>query len=298
MKDKNTVAPDRNLRHKRRFNPWGILIYLVLTLWALTTIYPFFWVIQNSFRIKKLIRSDSFSMPTGTSFTLDNYKTAFERVDIWGAYKNSLIISCTVTAAVLILAAMASYALARYVFRGQKFLRAMIIAAMMFPAFSTIIPVFRMMFGWGIVNTDSVTLSQLSVVLPQVAGNLSFAIVVLMGFIRSIPIELEEAAYLEGYNVYQIIFKVIVPIAKPSFATVAIFTFLWSYNDLFTQMFFLRYKNTFTITRLLNEISSIAGVNYGLMAASVVLVVIPVLFVYIMLQKNIIKGLTAGALKE
>jgi raffinose/stachyose/melibiose transport system permease protein len=118
-----------------------------------------------------------------------------------------------------------------------------------------------------------------------------------MGFIRSIPIELEEAAYLEGYNVYQIIFKVIVPIAKPSFATVAIFTFLWSYNDLFTQMFFLRYKNTFTITRLLNEISSIAGVNYGLMAASVVLVVVPVLLVYILLQKNIIKGLTTGALK-
>lgn len=297
MRDKNTIAPDTKIRHLRRFSPWNILIYFVLSLWALSTIYPFYWVIQNSFRIKKLIRSDSFSLPTGSSFTLDNYKTAFERVDILGAYKNSLIISCTVTIVVLILTAMAAYALARYVFRGQKFLRAMIIAAMMFPAFSTIIPVFRMMFGWGIVNTDSVTLSLLSVVLPQVAGNLSFAIVVLMGFIRSIPIELEEAAYLEGYNVYQIIFKVIVPIAKPSFATVAIFTFLWSYNDLFTQMFFLRYKNTFTITRLLNEITSIAGVNYGLMAASVVLVVVPVLLVYIILQKNIIKGLTTGALK-
>jgi len=259
--------------------------------------YPFIWVIQNSFRLKKLIRSDSFSIPTGNSFTLENYKTAFDRVDIWGAYKNSLVISCSVTVIVLLLAALAAYGMARYTFRGKEILRGLIIASMMFPAFSTIIPVFRMMFGWNIVNTGSVGLSQISVILPQIAGNLSFAIVVLMGYMKSIPIELEEAAYKEGYNIYQIIFKVIVPLAKPSFATVAIFTFLWSYNDLFTQMFFLRFKDTFTITRLLNEITSIAGVNYGLMAAAVVLVVVPVLLVYILLQKNIIKGLTAGALK-
>ena len=85
--------------------------------------------------------------------------------------------------------------------------------------------------------------------------------------------------------------------AKSSFATVAIFAFLWSYNDLFTQSFFLRYPQERAITGLLNEISSQAGVNYGLMAASVVLVVIPVLIVYVCLQKHIIKGLTAGAVK-
>lgn len=283
--------------HRRTISPWGILIYFLLCVWALTTMYPFIWVILNSFRQKKLIRSESFSFPTGKSFTFDNYLTAFDRVDIWGAYKNSLVISCTVTIIVLILAALAAYGMARYTFRGRGILRGLIIASMMFPAFSTIIPVFRMMFGWNIVNTGSVGLSQLSVILPQIAGNLSFAIVVLMGYMKSIPIELEEAAFLEGYNIYQIIFRIIVPLAKPSFATVAIFTFLWSYNDLFTQMFFLRFKDTFTITRLLNEITSIAGVNYGLMAAAVVLVVVPVLLVYILLQKNIIKGLTTGALK-
>jgi len=87
------------------------------------------------------------------------------------------------------------------------------------------------------------------------------------------------------------------PSAKSSFATVAIFAFLWSYNDLFTQSFFLRYPQERAITGLLNEISSQAGVNYGLMAASVVLVVVPVLIVYVCLQKHIIKGLTAGAVK-
>ena len=273
------------------------VVYLILGIWALTTIYPFVWVIQNSFKVNKYIRADTFALPIGELFTLDNYRTAFARVDIFGAYRTSLIISLCVTAAVVLIAGMAAYGMARYQFRGRKALQSLIIASMMFPVFSTIIPVFRMMHSWGIVNFESLPLSMLCVILPQIAGNLSFAIVGLMGYIRSIPIELEEAAYLEGYNVFQIFRRIVFPLAKPSFATVAIFTFLWSYNDLFTQKFFLRNKMTYSITRLLEEISSQAGVNYGLMVAAVVLVVVPVLIVYVLLQKNIIKGMTVGAVK-
>ena len=137
----------------------------------------------------------------------------------------------------------------------------------------------------------------LSVILPQVAGNLSFAIVVLTGYIRGLPIDLEEAAFLEGCGPIAIFFKVIVPLTKPSFATVAIFSFLWSYNDLFTQMFMLRREDTLAITVLLNRLTSQEGTDYGLMAAAVTLVVVPVIIVYIMMQKYIIKGLTAGAIK-
>ncbi|MEF9865866.1 MAG: carbohydrate ABC transporter permease [Oscillospiraceae bacterium] len=282
---------------KAKHNLGQGIIYFVLSAWALTTIYPFIWVLLNSFKDKKYIRSDTFSIPMGKQFTLDNYVTAFERVDILSAYRTSLVISIAVTLSVVLLAGLAAYAMARYQFRGRKILQSLIIASMMFPVFSTIIPVFRMMHSWGIVKFESLPLSWLCTALPQIAGNLSFAIVVLMGFIRSIPIELEEAAYLEGYNVFQIFFKIILPLAKPSFATVSIFTFLWSYNDLFTQMFFLRNKRTYSITRLLNEISSQAGTNYGLMVAAVVLVVVPVLIVYVCLQKNIIKGMTVGAVK-
>lgn len=274
-----------------------IIIYVILSLWALTTIYPIYWVILNSFRKKQEIRHDSFSIPMGDSFTLDNYETAFDRLDIFSSYLRSLIISFTVVIAIIVFAGLAAYALARYNFFGKRLLNNIVVMSMMFPAFATIIPVFRMMFDWGIVNTGNVGLSLMSVILPQIAGNLSFAIIILTGYIRGMPIELEEAAYIEGYSLGQIFFKIIIPVAKPCFATVAIFSFLWSYNDLFTQMFFLRYRNTYTITRLLNEIASIAGVNYGLMCAAVVLVVVPVLIVYIFLQKYIIKGLTAGAVK-
>ena len=271
--------------------------YLVLSLWALTTIYPFIWVILNSFRQKGLIMSDSFSLPLGEAFTWDNYLTAFHRADFKNAYLNSFLISGTVTICVVLIAGLAAYGLVRYRFRGRSLLYSLIMAGMMFPVFSTIIPVFRMEAVLGLAGTGNRWLSLVAVILPQIAGNLCFAIVILMGFIQSVPIELEESAYLDGCNDFQIYFHIIIPAAKSSFATVAIFAFLWSYNDLFTQSFFLRYPQERAITGLLNEISSQAGVNYGLMASSVVLVVIPVLIVYVCLQKHIIKGLTAGAVK-
>ncbi|WP_373217528.1 carbohydrate ABC transporter permease [Ruminococcus sp. 5_1_39BFAA] len=273
------------------------IIYIILTVWAVTTIYPIFWVVMNSFKDKKQIMSDAFSIPVGKLFTTANYTDAFSKMNILNAYKNSIIISGCVAAVVILLAGMASFALVRYRFRGNEFLYNLVIAAMMFPVFSTIIPVFRMEFSWGIAGSGNTALSLLSVILPQVAGNLAFAIVVLTGYIKSLPIDLEEAAFMEGCNAYQIFFKVIMPLTKPSFATVGIFSFLWSYNDLFTQQFFLRNKDEWAITRLLLEISSKEGTNYGLMAAVVTMVVVPLLIVYVCLQKYIIKGMTAGAVK-
>ena len=275
----------------------SVVIYIVLGFWALTTIYPIFWVIINSFKAKGEILSNSFALPTGAMFTLANYRTAFERLSIFSAYRNSMIISTSVAAIVIVLAGMASFGLVRYEFKLRKPLNSLVVAGMMFPVFSTIIPVYRMLSSAHMVNTESLALSLTSVILPQVAGNMSFAIVVLTGYVRSLPIELEESAYLEGCNPFQIFYKIVVPLAKPSFATVAIFSFLWSYNDLFTQMFLLRLPQHRAITRLLNELTSNEGTNFGLMAASVALVIIPILIVYIFLQKYIIKGMTAGAVK-
>lgn len=282
---------------KKKFSISMAGIYAILILWALTTVYPLIWVFQNSFKGKDKILGSSFSLPFGDLFTMANYRKAFQNLDVLGAYKNSIIISCTVCVFVILLAGLASYALVRYEFKGKGLVNSIVIASMMFPVFTTIIPVYTMESGWGIVNTDSWLLSMISIILPQVAGNLAFAMVVLSGYIKGLPIELEEAAFLEGCNSFQIFFKVIMPLTKPSFATVAIFSFLWSYNDLFTQMFFLRRPETRAITRLLNELTSQEGTDYGLMAAAVCIVVIPVLIVYIFAQKYIIKGMTAGAVK-
>ncbi len=281
----------------KKFSLSSVIIYILLIIWSLTTIYPIIWVIQNSFKGKDKILGDSFSLPLGEMFTMANYRKAFGSMNILGAYKNSIFISTVVAVTVLILAGMASFALVRYSFKLKGALQSLVIAGMMLHVFATVIPECSMQTKWGIANTGSWGLTMLSVILPQVAGNLSFAIVVLTGFIKGLPVELEEAAFMEGCNAFQIFCKVVVPLTKPSFATVAIFSFLWSYNDLFTQMFYLRTQKMYGITVLLNRLTSQEGTNYGLMAAAVTLVVVPVVIVYIFLQKYIIKGMTAGAVK-
>lgn len=282
---------------KSKFSIGQGAVYLILILWSVTTIYPIIWVVQNSFKAKDKILADSFSLPVGELFTMANYRKAFDSLNIVSAYKNSIFISSMVSLLVIFFAGMAAYALSRYRFRGSQTLHSLVIAGMMFPVFATIIPVFSMEFSWGIANSGNWFLTMLSVILPQMAGNLSFAMVVLIGYIKGLPVELEEAAYMEGCNAYQIFFKVVLPLTKPSFATVAIFSFLWSYNDLFTQMFFLTRPDMYGITTLLNRLTAKEGTNYGLMAAAVTLVIVPVIIVYCFLQKYIIKGMTAGAVK-
>lgn len=283
---------------KTKKNPLGMLVvYLLLIIWAMTTVYPIIWVLQNSFKAKDKILANSFALPFGELFTIANYKKAFRTVDILNSYKNSLFISVMVALLVVLLAGMGAYALARYKFFASGVISSLVVSAMMFPAFATVISVFQMEYSWGIANTGNWFFNMLSVILPQVAGNLAFAMVVLIGYIKSLPIELEEAAYMEGCNAYQIYAKVVMPLMKPSFATVAIFSFLWSYNDLFTQSFFLRRPDMYSITMMLNSISAKEGTDYGLMAAVVALIIVPVIIVYCFLQKYIIKGMIAGAVK-
>lgn len=269
----------------------SIIIYIVLALWGATTVFPFLWVFANSFKPSTEVLNNSFSLPA--SLDLLNYETAFTRVNIGNAYRSSLIISGSVMLGCMIISTMMAFAMTRYSFKGKGFVDGLIKASLMFPVFATIIPVMSMMVKVGFISSGNL----LAAILPQIAGNLSFATIVMMGFLRGLPLEMEEAAYMEGAGVRTVFTRIIIPLAKPSLATVAIFCFLWSYNDLFTQSCLVRKKQLLPICALLKQISSIYGTDYGLMAAAVTLIVVPVMIVYVILQKNIIKGLTAGAVK-
>lgn len=266
-----------------------VLIHCVLLLWATTTIYALFWVINNSFKDPAMILTDSFAI--ATTPTLANYVNAFTKMSIGRAYLNSFIISGSVVVGVMFFGGLAAYVLARYNFKGKKLIVAAVYGALLFPAFATIVPVYMMLIKFQLTNTYP------GIILPQIAGNLAFAMTILVGFMASIPMELEEAAVVEGCGPWQIFTRIVIPISKPSFATVGIFTFLWSYNDLFMQQMIMRKPEMMPICALLGKISSQFGTDYGLMAAAVTLVVVPVLIVYLFLQKYIVKGLTAGAVK-
>lgn len=277
---------------KKRISIFKIIIYFILSIWAIGAIFPFYWVLINSFKHKDSILADSFSLPF-KSFTLNNYNDAiFGRYNIFRAYLNSFIISGSVVIIVLVISALSSFVLARYNFKGKKIVYGMVIACMMFPIFSIIFPLYKLLVDLNINGTH------LGVILPQIAGNVAFTTILLTGFIQNIPMEIEESAYLDGANVFQILWHLILPMSKSAFSSAAIFVFLWSYNDLFLQMLILTDKNDMPISALLREISSKeGGTNQGLMVAAVALIAIPILILYFFLQKNIIKGLTDGAIK-
>ena len=267
-----------------------LVVYIILIFWAALTIFPFVWVVMNSFKPSAEVLRSSFALPQ--EFTFMNYENAFGKLNVLNAYKNSFLISGCVTVGVMILSALMSFGMTRYQFKGKEMVRSLVVASLMFPAFATIIPVYKMIIQWGFLGKP------IAVILPQIAGNLSFATIVMTGFMQTIPLEMEEAAYMEGANVFQVFTRIIIPLCRPSLATVAIFSFLWSYNDLFVQKIMIAgHKKFYPVSTLLEEISSQYGTDFGLMAASVTIIVIPVMLVYILLQKNIIKGLTAGAIK-
>ena len=286
LKQNSILIPEHRFL---RISPWKCLIYIILILWSLTTIYPMFWLINNSFKPSSEVISRSFDLAKG--FDLINYNTAVERINILKSYYNSLIISGSVVLLVMIFAGLSGYAIARYKFPLKNVIYTALVGSILFPVFSTVVPVFIMLSKLGLVS------KQLGLILPQTAGNLPFAILVLSAYMVTIPLALEEAAYIDGCSTWQRFIKIIVPIAKPSFATVAIFTFLWSYNDLFMSLVILRKKESYPICVLLSQISSIYKTDFGLMAAAVTMTVVPVMIIYLLAQSQIIKGLTAGAIK-
>ncbi|GIO67988.1 carbohydrate ABC transporter permease [Paenibacillus sp. JTLBN-2024] len=277
------------MQSKKRFRLGTALMYIVLSAWAMTTIYPLFWIVNNSFKESRDVMNKSFSLALDPVFI--NYTTAFDRINIGRSYVNSLIMSGGTVLFVLLFGGLAAYVLSRFTFRGKRFIFSILYATLLVPAFATVVPVYELLIKTSLVNT------YWGLILPQTAGNLTFATLVIAGYMSTIAKELEEAAFMDGCNRWQMFTKVFMPVSRPAFASVSIFVFLWSYNDLFSALIFVNKEKVRPIVALLSEISSQYGTDFGLMATAVTLTVMPILFIYLFISKFIEKGLTEGAVK-
>ncbi|RXZ81691.1 carbohydrate ABC transporter permease [Paenibacillaceae bacterium] len=277
------------LTKRSRFSLGTTFMYIVLTAWSLTTIYPLFWIVNNSFKLSRDVMNKSFSLSLEP--VLANYVTAFDRINIGRSYMNSLIMSGSTVVLVLLLSGFAAYALSRFRFKGRRLIYSILYGTLLIPAFATVVPVYELLIKTSLVNTYG------GLIFPQTAGNLTFATLVIAGYMTTIAKELEEAAFIDGCNRWQMLVKIFFPVSRPAFASVSIFVFLWSYNDLFSALIFVNKESVRPIVALLNEISSQYGTDFGLMATAVSLTVIPVLIIYLFISKFIEKGLTEGAVK-
>lgn len=295
----NDIAYFRKLKRKKAFAVTGkVVVYLILGFWTLTVLFPFLWTLLNSLKTTEFIRTNPFAIE---NLSLVNFKWVFGpkcTVDVFPGFGWSILISSVVVVACALIAAFASFFIARYQGWYTKVVYGLVIACMMFPIFSTIYPVrtfFQNHTSW--LDFGSKT-SYWAVIFPQVAGNLAFTITLLTGFIKSLPLEVEESAYMDGASTLRTIFTIVFPMIKSAFATSAIFIFIWSYNDLFVQRVMLFNTAIEPICLLMTKMTTKeTGFQAGYALAVVLLTAVPIMVVYVCLQRFIIKGLTAGAVK-
>lgn len=269
----------------------GVFLYALLIFWALLTIIPLVWVFINSFKTSNDILLSSLSLPE--HWTWDNYivMATYPDMNLLVAFKNSMIICGGVVLGVLVGAGFAAFALGRFDHSYNKYINALLSGCMLVPAFSTLIPNFVL------ISASPLRGTQGAVILPLIASNMSFSTLLLTGYVRSLPRELDEAAIIDGASVMQVFTRIILPLTKPMMATVATMTFIWTYNELLLSLVYLPTRNLQPVSVILSLVSNMYGTDYGAMMAAICLTIIPVLILYVLGQEQVVKGLTAGSVK-
>lgn len=268
--------------------PSKVLIYLALGFVALLQLLPFYFGITTAAKPKTDL-SSPWTLPSDIYW--QNFVTAVQQGGILTAIGNSVIVTVISTVLVCVLGALTAYPLARRVTRGNQLVYAGIIALIMIPPLSVLVPLYTLMKDIGGLNTHW------GIILVMVTGNLPLAVFLYTAFMRSLPISIEEAATVDGANSVQVLFRVVFPMLKPVTATVAILAGVAIWNEFALSTYFLREPATRTIAPAVANFFAAQGSNPGAAAAASLLSVVPVLLAYLFLQRNFIKGMVAGSMK-
>nr|WP_309731927.1 carbohydrate ABC transporter permease [Chamaesiphon sp. OTE_75_metabat_556] len=229
-----------------------------------------------------------FNLPTQVTFA--NYQVAWERGNFVLAFANSTFVALAVTTAQIFTSALAGYALARLKFRGRQALILVVLATLVIPFQLLVIPVF-LILKWGhLLNT------YVSLILPSAASG--FGIFLLRQFFMTIPIELEQAAMLDGANRFQVLWRIMLPLSRPALVTLFLFTFIGEWNDLFKPLIFTTRPELRTVQLALAEFQEQFTNSWQLLMAAVVIATVPIVLLFLLGQKQFIQGVASTGIKE
>jgi multiple sugar transport system permease protein len=232
----------------------------------------------------------SFTPTDGVGWTGANYQDAWHRGRFWLAFFNSTLVALAVTGLQLVTSALAGYALARLRFRGRQWILLSILATLILPLQVLVIPVFLILKWGNLINTYA------ALILPSAASG--FGIFLMRQYFLTIPIELEEAAALDGANRWQILWQILVPLARPAFVTLFLFTFIGEWNDLFKPLVFTTRPELRTVQLALAEFQEQFTNNWPLMMAAVVIATIPAIALFLVGQRQFIQGIATTGVKS
>ena len=264
---------------------------------AVFTLFPIYIMVINSFKGRAQIFTDTMGLPKPFDFSY--YATAMERMNFGKAFFNSLIISVFSIILIVVFSSMTAWVLVRNKSRVSNFIYYLLIATMLIPFQAVMIPLMQYMSTWEIKSIGfSMIDSYYGLIFMYVGFGTSLSVFLYHGFIKSIPISLEEAAMIDGCNKFQVFWKIVFPTLKPITVTVAILNVIWTWNDYLLPSLVLRSPEHRTIPLSTFYFFGQFTIQWNLAMAGLVLTIIPIIIFYIFSQKYIIKGVMDGAVKQ
>ncbi|WP_246035464.1 carbohydrate ABC transporter permease [Dictyobacter kobayashii] len=257
-----------------------------------TDVISLVWMLSASFKPNNLIFSNASLLPQ--QFTLKNYTTGWMALGTPFStfFWNSLLVCIGAVIGNVISCSMVAYAFARLNFKFKPLWFAIMLSTIMLPYHAIVVPQYILFKSIGWINTF------LPLIVPKFLATDAFFIFLLVQFIRALPPELDESAQIDGCGPIQLFWRVILPLAKPALATTAIFTFIWTWGDFFTQLIFLNNQSSFTFPVALNSFLDSTGVSqYGSLFAMSLLALVPILIFFLLFQRLLTEGISTTGLK-
>lgn len=270
-------------------------IHSILIFVSLLSIFPFIWLISTSL---KGLDENIFAYPPvlmPQQFTWDNYLGVWDKVNFMGYFINSMIVAGLTVFLNLLLSSLAAYPLARMNFRGKKFVFFAILATIMVPFQAIMLPVYLITIKLHLLDSVNNVMGYIGLVMPFAVS--AFGIFLMRQAFLTVPKEMEEAAIVDGCNVFQVFFKVVLPMVKPTLAVLAIFTFIGSWGEFLWPSIVLTKDAMYTLPVGVNNLQGMFSSNWRFIAAGSILSTIPILIFFLALQKYFISGENDGAVK-
>lgn len=265
---------------------------LVLVFFFLLVVLPIYWIVITSFKTSGEILDLNNITFFPKDFTLENYTGLFEQFHYGVLLKNSLLVSVASALVVTVFSMLGGYSLARYKFRGKQTVVLFFLITQMIPGILVIIPLYIIFSKLGMINTH------IGLFIYYVTVNLPFCVITMRSFFERIPITLEEAAKVDGCTKMQSLFKIVFPIMFPGIVSVFVFGFIGVWNELIAGSIFISTPEMWTIPVGLKTLIGKYNVEWGLLMAGGVMALIPTALMFAVMQKFIVEGMTAGAVKE
>ncbi len=293
------VRPKAPPVRRMRRRPARVVLTVFLTVMAVGWLFPVAWAVYNSLRDYDFTSTHGYFSIGG--FTIDNYVEAWTRGNFGQTFYNSMVITVPSVLITLLLASSAAYVLARYSFKFNLVLLAVFTAANLLPQQALLVPLFRMFLNFEVPYwfSDSGSLydTYYAVIAVNIAFQTGFCTFVLSNYMKTIPKEMTEAALVDGAGVFRQFWQVVLPLCRPALAALATLQITWVYNDFFWAVAFMRTGDKFPVTSSLQNLRGQFFTDYNLLSAGSVIVAIPTLVIFFLLQRHLRAGLTLGATK-